>query len=36
MVERPGEQIHQPPHELFARLGIGAHYRYFTALAGSV
>jgi hypothetical protein len=32
MVERPGEQIHQAPHELLARLGFTAHYRYFTAL----
>jgi hypothetical protein len=36
MIERPGEQIHQQPHDFLARLWITTHYRYFTAFSGSV
>src|SRR5207245_3093751 len=36
MVERLGEQIHQAPHDLFARPGIATHYRYFTVLLALV
>jgi len=36
MVECPGEQIHQSPHDLLLRPGISTHYRYFTVLADFV